>query len=257
MEQRESSVKKIQAKIEPITDSQDFARFFDIVALTLGHQTKDGLWIAMNPGWDTPDGRQANISRFIQRWSYTSKDRNGNPNTIFLKAVVPREDGSGSEEIAGVAIWMQASMVEGYGDTLSPDLESFMNLETLYPGQPAEHDYLRQLYKSQCRSRIEAIKEAASRSPPAAMVLDLCVVDPAFQRRRIATKLVEWGLSEAKRRGGLECILEASSMGRHVYKQLGFYQDGGEFVYEVDEKFRHRDRPSNVFMRTGQPNGKN
>ena len=40
-------------------------------------------------------------------------------------------------------------------------------------------------------------------------------------------------------------------MGRRVYAKLGFQQEGGEIPYVVDEEFRQRDMPSNVFMRTG------
>jgi hypothetical protein len=39
-------------------------------------------------------------------------------------------------------------------------------------------------------------------------------------------------------------------MGRLVYKQLGFREVQG-IEYEVDEEFKERERPSNVFMRTG------
>ncbi|PGG99377.1 hypothetical protein AJ80_09373 [Polytolypa hystricis UAMH7299] len=244
---------KAAIRVEPINAAEDFVRFFDVTALAFGRQIKDGIWIAMNPGWDTPEGRDSGISRLVDRWSGTTKDRNGNPNTIFLKATVPRQDKSGEEDIAGVAIWVQASMIEGYGDAPTTDLGKVMDLNALYPESLAEQKYLRQLDFSLHQRRIEVVNEIASSSSSAAMVLDLCVVDPAFQRLGIATKLVEWGLLEAKRLGGLEAILEASSMGRHLYEKLGFEQDGGEFQYHVDEEFQNRDRPSNIFMRTGRP----
>ncbi|KAL3470052.1 hypothetical protein BJX99DRAFT_240170 [Aspergillus californicus] len=248
---------KRTVKVEPISNAEDLTRFFDITAAAFGQQLRDGIWIALNPGWDTPEGRDGGISRLITRYSSTTADRNGDPNTIFLKATVPSpSDGNNSgakEVIAGVAIWVQASMVGGYGDKPVTDLGEAMDLNALYPGNTVEQNYARQLDQSLHERRIEVVNEIASTSSPAVMALDLCVVDPAFQRQGIATKLVEWGLDEAKRRGGLEAILEASSMGRHVYRQLGFQQDGGEFEYSVDEEFRNRDRPSNVFMRTGRP----
>ncbi|KAL2820857.1 hypothetical protein BDW59DRAFT_150627 [Aspergillus cavernicola] len=250
---------KPAVRVEPIDNAEDFARFFDITALAFGQQLSDGIWIALNPGWDTSEGRNGGISRLIERYSSTATDRNGDPNTIFLKATVPRpsddtnNSGATEEDIAGVAFWVQASMVDGYGDKPVTDLCEAMDLEALYPGNPAEQKYARQLDQSLHKRRIEVVNEIASTSSPAVMVLDLCVVDPAFQRQGIATKLVQWGLGEAKRRGGLEAILEASSMGRHVYRQLGFWQDGDEFEYHVDEEFRDRNRPSNVFMRTGRP----
>ncbi|KAL3495321.1 hypothetical protein BJX62DRAFT_233644 [Aspergillus germanicus] len=239
-------------RIEPITNVQDFARFFDISALTFGDQIHDGIWSAFNPGWDTPAGREAGISRLVERWESITKDRNGDVNTVFLKAVVPRDDGSEEEDIAGVAIWVQASNVPGHGDKPATDLGEAMDLEALYPGSPTEQRYLRQLDASLHGRRVQLVSEIASTDSPAVMVLDLCTVDPAFQRRGVAKKLVQWGLDEARRRGGLEAVTEASAMGRHVYGQLGFVQEGGEMEARVDEEFRGRSWPSNVFMRTGR-----
>lgn len=85
-------------------------------------------------------------------------------------------------------------------------------------------------------------------------MLDLCAVDPAFQRRGVASRLVEWGLQEAQRRGGLECLTEASVMGRLAYERLGFRPEG-EIEYKVDEEFRTRSMPSNLYMRTGSSKG--
>ncbi|KLU91281.1 hypothetical protein MAPG_09802 [Magnaporthiopsis poae ATCC 64411] len=69
----------------------------------------------------------------------------------------------------------------------------------------------------------------------------------------LARALVQWGLDEAQRRGGIECITEASSMGRKVYLQMGFRQEGGEMAYLVDDEFKDRKLPSNVFLRTRPP----
>ncbi|KAL2810735.1 hypothetical protein BJX63DRAFT_422834 [Aspergillus granulosus] len=246
-----------EVRVEPITSASDFPRFFDITALTFGHQIGDGIWSAFNPAWDTPSGREAGISRLVSRWSSTTRDRNGSPNTIFLKAVVPRNgresEGGQGEDIAGVAIWVQASNVAGYGDKPVTDVSHAMDLNTLYPGDLNEQRYLRQVDASLHGRRVEMVNEIAGSDSPAVFVLDLCVVDPAFQRRGIAKKLVEWGLKEAKRRGGLEAVTEASAMGRHVYRQLGFVQEGGEMECRVDEQFQGRPWPSNVFMRTGRP----
>lgn len=233
-------------KVSPIASPTDFTPFFDISASAFGSQVHDGVWIAMNPGWDTPEGKERAISRLVERWSSITTDRNGNPNTVFLKATVA--DANGEEVIAGVAVWVQASMVPGHGD-----VPVDINAEAIYPGNPVEQRYLLQLDRSLHKRRVEVVKEIASSSSPAVMVLDLCVVDPAFQRQGVASKLVQWGLDEAKHRGGLEAVLEASSMGRHVYRQLGFWQDGGECEYNVDEEFRDRGQPSNIFMRTGRP----
>ena len=239
-------------RVEPVTDPSDFNRFFEICALAFGHQVHDGVWCAMNPGWDTPEGCMKGSARLADRMASMTTDRNGKPNTIFLKAILDRGSGDAGE-IVGAAIWNQASMVSGYGEKPAARIGDTTDLESLYPGNPREQRYLDQVDRSLRRRRLEVIEEIATSSSPAVMVLDLCVVDPSFQRLGIASRLVEWGLREAKERGSLEAVLEGSAMGRHVYKKLGFQQDGNEFRYDVDEEFRDRDQPSNIFMRTGRP----
>lgn len=253
MDSQKAEHTRLPIIVEPITSTEDFGRFFDISVNAFARQAKDGIWMTLHPGWETPEGREKAISGYIKRWSSATKDRNGDPNTIFLKATVPRQDDSGKDEIAGVAIWVQASTVDGYGDPPTNDVDKVMNVEGLYPGNKTEQEYLRQILRSFHARRVEIAKEIASSSSPALMILDLCAVDPAFQRLGAATKLVEWGLGEANRRGGMEAMLEASIMGKHVYKKLGFRQEGGELECQVDERFKQRDRPSVVIMRTGRP----
>ncbi|CAM1502336.1 Fc.00g043200.m01.CDS01 [Cosmosporella sp. VM-42] len=241
-------------RIELANEAADIERGFESICNTFGHQTHDGIWEAMNPGWNTPNGKAAGTARMVDRWRSTTTDRNGKPNTIFLKATLPNPQQERQRVIAGMAIWVQASVVDGYGEAPVEDFSKIVDLETLYPENEAEQRYLRQLDYSLHKRRIEVVKKKATEDPPAVMVLDLCVVEPAFQRRGIAKGLVQWGLDEAKQRGGLEAITEASSMGRHVYLGLGFVQEGPELEYLVDDEFAHRDRPSNIFMRTGSDN---
>ena len=238
-------------RIEPVTQADDIARCFEIATATFGTQTGDNIWMAWNPGWNTPEGKAAGISRMRRHWATATVDRAGNLNTIYLKATVLDPDQG--EVIAGWAVWLQASIVPGYGDAPDTDLVKAMDLETLYPGDASTHRYICQLTKSLLRQRNECIKEAASRSPPAIMIADICGVDPAFQGRSIGSKLLQWGLDEAVRRGGLESVLEASVAGRPVWRRLGFKQDGPEIEYHLDDEFRDRQLPSNVFMRTGRP----
>ncbi|KAL0944931.1 GNAT family protein [Colletotrichum truncatum] len=237
--------------IEVITQPEDFHQAAEVAINAFGHQVHDGVYIAMTPGWDTPEGVAASGERLAKRWRSVSKDVNGRPNTIFLKATVPDPENSAQRRIAGLAIWMQASAVEGHGEPQPTDLKKALGLESLYPGNEAEQRYLAQCIASLQKQRAEVIKQTATKSPPAVFVLDLCAVDPKFQGRGAAKKLVQWGLEEAQRRGGIECILEGSAMGRHVYSKLGFKQEGPEIEYVVDEEFANRDRPSNIFMRTG------
>jgi GNAT superfamily N-acetyltransferase len=193
----------------------------------------------------------------VDRWRTTKNDNEGRPNAIFLKATVPNENRAeggittNERKIVGTAIWLQASNVAGHGDPPVEDLSKAVDLSKIYPGDAAEQKYLCQVDYALHRQRIDLVKNKVDASPPSVMVLDLCVVDPAYQGRGIARRLVQWGLDEAKSRGGLECITEASTMGRRVYEKMGFQQEGPEIEYLVDEQFADRSRPSNIFMRTG------
>lgn len=234
-----------------LVEAEDIVQGFDCICEAFGRQTNDGIWTTMNPGWDTAAGRARAADLLVERWRSTSRDDQGRANTVFLKATLP---GGEARTIAGIAIWVQASAVPGHGDLPAEDLRKAMDLEALYPGNEAEQRYACQLDYSLHRRRIELVKEKATASPPAVMVLDLCAVHPAFQGRGIAKQLVQWGLDEAQARGGIEAITEASVMGRRVYEKLGFRQEGPEISYAVDAEFADRERPSNIFMRTrGSP----
>ncbi|KAJ7181603.1 hypothetical protein C8R43DRAFT_1229432 [Mycena crocata] len=242
-----------QTRIEAIGNTTDIVQCFHLGCETFGKQTRDGIWDSMNPAWDTPDGKARGAERMVQRWSSITKDRNGDPNTIFLKATLPDPEREGERIMAGMAIWVQASVVEGYGEAPVEDFSKAMDLESIYPGNTKEQLYLCQLDRGFHRRRVEVVKEKATASPPAVMVLDCCTVSPAFQRRGIAAQLVQWGLDEAQRRGRLECLTEASSMGRTVYAKLGFIAEEPEIDYGVDAEFADRNRPSNLFMRIQSP----
>ncbi|KAF4867736.1 hypothetical protein CGCSCA1_v013093 [Colletotrichum siamense] len=236
--------------IEVITQAEDFHQAADAAINAFCHQARDGVYMGMNPGWDTPEGVAASAERMAARWRSVTANKQGQPNTVFLKATVPDPERPGQRRIAGMAIWLQASAVEGYGEPSPADLKKSLGVDALYPDNETEQRYLAQCIGSLHRRRTEVIKQKATANPPAVFALDLCAVDPKFQGRGAAKKLVLWGLDEAKRRGGLEAILEGSSMGRHVYSKLGFKQEGPEIEYHVDD-FPERSRPSNIFMRTG------
>ncbi|EFQ33779.1 acetyltransferase [Colletotrichum graminicola] len=239
-------------QIEVISQPEDFTQVAEVVSNAFGHQVHDGVFISMNPGWDTPEGQAKQASSMAKRHGSVTKNNKGEPNTIFLKATLPSPDQSGQRVTVGMAIWVQLSAVDGHGDPLPKDLIKELNLEAVFPGNEAEQRYAAACMASLHKRREEVIREKTTSDKPAAYVLEMCAVDPKFQGKGIAKKLVQWGLEEAKRRGELEVLLEASTMGRHVYSKLGFKQDGPEIEYEVDEQFAHRDRPSNIFMRTGE-----
>ncbi|EKJ70817.1 hypothetical protein NXS19_005029 [Fusarium pseudograminearum] len=230
-------------RIEPITNPADFEGCFRAQANAFGQQVNDAVWIAFNPGWDTPEGEKACVQRLVDRFNSVTQNRDGKPNIVYIKATV-------NGTIAGMAIWHQFSVVEGWGDEPG-DITKGSFLEDLYPGNKTEQRFLAQADKSLFGRRGEIIREKATASPPAVFVMDVCAVDPKFQRRGLATKLVQWGLDEAVKRGNLECVTEGSSMGRLVYLQQGFKPDGEETVYEMDEEFKDREMPSNLVLRTG------
>jgi aminocarboxymuconate-semialdehyde decarboxylase len=235
--------------ISPVETEKDLYQANHCISEAFGRQTKDAVWQAMNPGWDTEVGQALNAQSMIKRWKTTTTNKDGKPNTIFLKATVPDPDKQGERRVVGMAIWAQLSNVEGYGDKFTGDMS-----EALAGVSGADRRFAEQMFKCLWKRRIEYIREVSEsdRNPAAIFVLDLCAVDPAFQRRGIAGKLVEVGLEEAKQRGNLECTTEGSAMGRAVYRKLGFKDEGlGDIVWEVEEEFQARDKPPNVFLRTG------
>lgn len=262
-------------RVEPVQTEDDVTRCHHCAVEAFGRQTGDGIWCAFNPGWATPEGEARGARRLVARWRASqadgpgARDAQGRPHTIILKAVLPppaarqEEEEGRPETVAGVAIWTQASFVAGHGVAPAEDLGAAVDLDALYPGNLAEQRYLRQVDAALHRRRVEVVREKAAAAcvngteqgpaATAAFVLDLCAVDPAYQRRGVGRALVQWGLDEAQRRGGLECITEASSMGRKVYLQMGFRQEGREMEYPVDDEFKDRKLPSNVFLRTGPP----
>ncbi|GAP92296.1 putative acyl- N-acyltransferase [Rosellinia necatrix] len=252
--------------VEVISDAADFPEAFACISEAFGRQVHDAIWTAFNPGWDTAAGRAAGAARLAERWAATAKAHDGgDPHTIFLKATLPDPDpdpdrnpsaGAPSGErrvIAGMAIWVQETAVAGHGNLSVADATASMDLEALYPGDEREQRFLRQVSRSLFRQRLEfiaarAAAAAAADGSPAVMALDLCATRPAFQRRGVASAMVRWGLDEARRRGVPWAATEASSMGRHAYRRLGFEPRGPETVYEVDDEFRDRELPSNLFM---------
>lgn len=253
-------------RISVIEDPADFTGAFEVCARAFGEQIHDAVWIALSPGWDTAAGRAAGAARMADRFRRVTRDDEGRPNTVFLKATVARGPDAG--RVVGTAVWAQLSAVPGKGDPPSAELggggdeegkeedgEEGKGKEGGQEGTEEERrrarELARQVWASLMARRVAAVRAKAETPSPAAFVLDLCAVDPAAQRRGVASRLVRWGLEEAARRGGLEATTEASVMGRHVYRKLGF-RPVAEVAYEVDEELLEgRVLPSNLFMRTG------
>ncbi|KAF1835562.1 hypothetical protein BDW02DRAFT_547881 [Decorospora gaudefroyi] len=218
------------------------------VSEAFGRQAKDAVWILMNPGWDTEEGQAKHTQRMIKRWHSITTNKNGQPNTLYLKATLPDPEKQGERRVVGMAIWTQLSFVQGYGDPFTSDMK-----EALTEFDEKNQRFAAQMFRSLWKRRIAYMREVqeSGRNPPAIFVLDMCAVDPAYQRRGIAGKLVEAGLAEAKKRGDLECTTEGSAMGRALYRKLGFKDEGtGDIQFEVDDEFKTWDKPPNVFLRT-------
>lgn len=251
--------------VEPVTSADDFPQIYHCISEAFGRQIKDTIWMAMNPHWDSPEGQQKGAAGLLKRWqSGITTNKDGQPNTTILKATLRDPQDGFRPKIVGAAIWSQASFVRGYGDPPTNNPAAAIEEQIACP---TERRFATQMYASLWKRRVEVAREKADHyrevesdnegtkktPPPAIFALDTCAVDPAFQRRGVAGKLVAWGLEEAQRRGGLECTTEASPMGRVVYKRLGFRAEKGaeeDLVYEVDEEFEGRDKPEIVFMRT-------
>lgn len=237
-------------QVAVITDSADISAVLDVTFECFGKQVPDAILDALNPEWNTPDGHQRALARWTKRFeappTYT---KDGDPTKLYLKATAT--DSSGNRRIAGYAVWLQLSSTEGYGDPPMLNPREVMNLTELYPNDPDEAEYLCIMLDNLSKQKHALLEEQSNAAIPAIMALDLCVVHPDFQRRGIATKLVQWGLDEAERRGGLVSCMEASTMGRTVYAKLGFKQEGPEIDYKVNgAKFAKNGMPSNIFMRT-------
>ncbi|KAI0193148.1 acyl-CoA N-acyltransferase [Astrocystis sublimbata] len=233
--------------VEVIDSAEDVCEGYQCLKEAFGTQTNDAIWTAFNPGWETPEGQAAGAERMVQRWRSVARDYRGNANEVFLKATLSDPEEPGRRRVVGLAIWSQATAVAGYGDLIAAE-DAKIDLDALYPGNETEQRFLRQMIGSMTRKRREHVRARASADPPAVMVLELCGTHPAFQRRGVAGKLVQWGLDEARRRGVPEAVTEASSMGRGAYQKLGFVPQGSDIIYEVDEEFAGRDKPPNLFM---------
>jgi GNAT superfamily N-acetyltransferase len=237
-----------------VENTDDLVQAFDCQIATFGRQTEDSIWRSSNPGWDTPEGRDVGIKHAINRWNSVTRDHNGNPNTIFLKATVPDEASPGGRKLVGYAIWVQHSAVPGHGEPVPNEAQRLEASRVIHPHNETEARFLSQMCVSLYKRRAEVAQEKAATDQPAFLVLDCCIVDPSYQGRGIARQLVQWGLEEAERRGGLEATTEGSVMGRRVYTKLGFQAEpAGEVVYVVDQEFSARSKPGNIFLRTRVP----
>jgi hypothetical protein len=117
-----------QIIVSPVETENDLTQANYCVSEAFGRQTKDAVWMLMNPGWDTEAGQKLNAQTLIKRWRSTTTNKDGNPNTIFLKATLPHPSKDGERKVVGMAIWAQQSYVEGYGDPFVGDMKEALNI---------------------------------------------------------------------------------------------------------------------------------
>ncbi|OAA58138.1 Acyl-CoA N-acyltransferase [Cordyceps fumosorosea ARSEF 2679] len=240
-------------QIQVAGTADEVAQAFEPMCHAFGHQTRDGVFIGTNPGWDTPAGKQKGAARLAARFTNATTNRDGKPNTVFLLATVADPAAPGLRAVAGMAVWEQASVVPGHGDPPTADEGADLSIQELYPDDPAQQRHWAAVMRAMHRQRWATVRAKAAEEQPALMVLDICAVDPRYQGRGIGAELVRWGLREARERGDLEAVTEASVMGRRVYMKLGFEQDGPETVFDVDASVSSVPLPSIVFLRTKKP----
>ncbi len=240
-------------QIQVAKTADEAAEAFGPMCEAFGLQTQDTIFIGTCPGWDTPLGRQKGAERLGARFTKATTNLAGKPNTVFLLATVA-DPASGARVVAGMAVWEQCSSVPSHGDFPTEDEGADMGIADIYPDDVVQQKYWTAIMSAMHKQRWEVARsKAGTESPPAIMALDICAVDPRFQGHGIGKKLVEWGLEEAKARGDLEAVTEASVMGRRVYLKLGFEQEGGDIEYNVDASLSSLPLPSNVFLRTRKP----
>ncbi|PSR82053.1 hypothetical protein BD289DRAFT_454528 [Coniella lustricola] len=255
--------------ISLITDPADLAATYDIAAAAFGIQVDDAVWKALRPDWSHPLARAHLIARDTRGFHKSTapasaNPRTGLPPTIYLKATVTDASTNHVPTIAGVAIWSQLSFVDGWGATPSADLPGAdaILVEGIQPDAETAARKIKlakQVFASLMARRMEVIREIARedegsgkrRENPGVFALDLCAVDPKFQKRGLASRLVQYGLDEAReKREDIEAVVEGSVMGRSVYARLGF-KPVAEVEYNVDEELLNGTTlPSNLFMRT-------
>lgn len=253
----------LDLQITPLTlsDTSRLPALFATAASAFGAQINDLIWTSFSPSWSTPAGITASVDRYAARLRNTTYTSTGDPCDVFLEASVADPTTSGGRLTVGVAIWVQLSAAAGWGTAPRPEDMSLearieaLGLRDLYPGDERRQRWLAAVDAGLHGPREAVVRAKRDDKVPAVLVLDLCAVRPEWQGRGVARGLVEWGIREAERRGGLECLTEASVMGRRQYEKLGF-REMGQIEYGVPEELRDvpgRELPDNVFMRTAPP----
>lgn len=171
-------------------------RLFEITSLAFG--TREPFWNATWPNHWTESGREAGAQRF-------KNTKNSDPTAKYMKAV---DDANG--KIVGMAKW--SIFVDHTPSFNKPD------------GNKGDHanDNEEKAHQQYLANQFFAERRDAIRMSNGNIVcLDILAVDPPYQRRGVASALVEWGTKKADELG-LEAVVEGSSSGQGVYEKQGF-----------------------------------
>ena len=135
---KSSSTMSTSVLVQPVNSPDDFAAVYHCIREAFVRQIRDSIWISMNPEWGSPEGQREGASKLLRRWQSATKNEEGQPNTIILKASVPNPQDETKHKIVGAAIWSQTSFVDGHGDrpTDSPaDVAALSDTEKRFASQ--------------------------------------------------------------------------------------------------------------------------
>lgn len=178
--------------LAPAEDA-DMPRLFEITSLAFLHN--EPFWDAMYPHHDSAEGRRLGGERFV-------KAKHADPNTLYLKAV---DEATG--EIAGFAKW----------NVFQNRIPGPAKAEGDFWDSEEEKAYCQHLMTEFNIDRTTFLKAAGGN----AVNLDICVIDPKYQRMGIGGLLVGWGIDKADELG-YDAIVESSVYGKSLYEKNGF-----------------------------------
>lgn len=203
--------------LAPAEDA-DMYRLFEITSLAF--KKNEPFWCAMYPGHETAEGRRLGGERFV-------KAKHADPHTLYLKAV---DEQTG--EIAGFAKWNVyrnrfPAPAKAEGDFWPSD---------------EEKAYTQHLMTEFNRDRMAFLKSTDGN----AVNLDICVIDPKYQRMGIGGLLVSWGVDKADELG-FDAIVESSVFGKGLYEKNGFVFEK-DVTLPLPEKWSDRPKSSYAWL---------
>ncbi|KAK6393200.1 hypothetical protein LTR81_026495 [Elasticomyces elasticus] len=171
-------------------DDGDMERLFEICSLAFN--TNEPLWEIFWPKYLLDSGRKQGAERMRET-------RRTDPSTKYMKAV----DEAGT--IMGMAKW---------------NIHDSKAAKTDVPKVANYWDQGEDLEYSTVISEIFSVKrnEAIRRTGGNVVILDICVVDPAYQRKGVGHALVNWGTAKADELG-IEATVESLFATRTALKE--------------------------------------